>query len=182
MESAAHIYLSALPWLPKNSAVYASVTSGFVLRDAIKGGKSDWDAIVWERTVGGQFNCLAVSPDGRSIACGAVNGSIYSWNAQSGSPLSSPPRHSQNATCVAYSPDSRQIVSGSSDCTLRRWDAETGEAVGESLRGHTDWVRAVAYSPDGRCISLGTSRSGALPKLGQGAQTRHRWAKRICVE
>ena len=106
MESAAHIYLSALPWLPKNSAMYASVTSRFIPRDDIKGGKSDWDAIVWERTVGQPLHCIAVSPDGRSITCGAYDGTIYSWNAQSGSPLSSPPRHSNVVSSVAYSPDS----------------------------------------------------------------------------
>jgi WD40 repeat protein len=40
---------------------------------------------------------------------------------------------------VAYSPDGRHIISGSDDHTIRIWDAETGAAVGDPLKGHTDW-------------------------------------------
>ena len=38
-----------------------------------------------------------------------------------------------------------------SDHTIRIWDAQTGAPVGE-LKGHTGWVKSVAYSPDGRNI------------------------------
>ena len=58
---------------------------------------------------------------------------------------------------VAYSPDGRHIISGSDDQTIRIWDAETGTAVGNTLKGHTYWVKSVAYSPCGLHIISGSS-------------------------
>ena len=31
--------------------------------------------------------------------------------------------------------------------------AATGDAVGEALRGHTDWVESVSWSPDGKQLA-----------------------------
>ncbi|CCA77564.1 hypothetical protein PIIN_11541, partial [Serendipita indica DSM 11827] len=39
--------------------------------------------------------------------------------------------------------------------TIRLWDANTGQSLGEPLRGHERWVRAVAFSPDGSRIVSG---------------------------
>jgi WD40 repeat protein len=38
---------------------------------------------------------------------------------------------------------------------VRVWDASTGEELKE-LKGHTDWVRSVAFSPDGKHIVSGS--------------------------
>ena len=57
---------------------------------------------------------------------------------------------------VAYSPNGRHLISGSADRTCRIWDAETGVAVGEPLRGHTEYVLSVAYSPNGQHIISGS--------------------------
>ena len=62
---------------------------------------------------------------------------------------------------VAYSPDGCHIISGSHDRTIRIWDAKTGDAVGDPLKGHTDWVWSVAYSPDGWHI-ISRSNDGTI--------------------
>ena len=76
MESAAHIYLSASYWLPRNSLLSKTLSQSLSFADMIKGKKEVWDAAVWERTIDQQLNCIAVSPDGRSITCGAEDGTI----------------------------------------------------------------------------------------------------------
>ena len=48
------------------------------------------------------------------------------------------------------------IVSGSSDKTIRIWNAEPSVAVDKPLKGHTKWVRSVAFSPDGQHIVSGS--------------------------
>jgi WD40 repeat protein len=40
--------------------------------------------------------------------------------------------------------------------TIRIWDVETGAGVGNPLKGHTSYVKSVAYSPDGRHIISGS--------------------------
>jgi WD40 repeat protein len=53
---------------------------------------------------------------------------------------------------VAFSPNSKQVVSRSEDKIVRLWDATTGMAL-QTLEGHSDWVRSVAFSPDGNLLS-----------------------------
>jgi WD40 repeat protein len=49
---------------------------------------------------------------------------------------------------VAFSQDGSQVVSGSDDKTVRIWNTMTGDVEAE-LKGHTDWVRSVAFAQDG---------------------------------
>jgi WD40 repeat protein len=48
------------------------------------------------------------------------------------------------------------VASASSDGTVRLWDVAMG-AVLQTLRGHTGWVRGVAFSPDGRTVVSASS-------------------------
>jgi WD40 repeat protein len=51
-------------------------------------------------------------------------------------------------------------VSGSDDSTLKVWDLERGEEI-RTLKGHSNWVSAVAVSPDGR-MAVSGSRDNTL--------------------
>ena len=51
-------------------------------------------------------------------------------------------------------PDGRTLVSGAIDGTVHLWDANSGKYK-ETLEGHTDWIRSVAFSPDGKILASG---------------------------
>ena len=62
--------------------------------------------------------------------------------------------HLAGVNSVAYSADGQWIASGSIDGTVRVWSAVDGTEAA-TLRGHTDWVRGVAFSPGGDLAPLG---------------------------
>jgi eukaryotic-like serine/threonine-protein kinase len=56
---------------------------------------------------------------------------------------------------VAFSPDGTRLAAGCRDNTIRLIDVATRQQVAE-LRGHTDYVHAVAWSPDGTRLVSGS--------------------------
>jgi hypothetical protein len=73
---------------------------------------------------------------------------------------------------VALSPDSRTAVSASDDGTLRVWDLDESKEP-SCLRGHNNWVNAVAVSPDGRhAISGSTDATARVWDLQSGQELR----------
>ena len=80
------------------------------------------------------------------------------------------PGHDHSVSAVRFIPSGAAgspssgnlLVSASRDKTLRIWDVSTGYCV-KTLRGHTDWVRAVAPSFDGRwLLSAGNDQTPRL--------------------
>ena len=61
-------------------------------------------------------------------------------------------RGTDSFTCAVFSHNSNLIASGSGDGSVEIWDSGTGELVVGPLRGHTDWVRAIAFSVDSRRV------------------------------
>ncbi|KAI9705758.1 MAG: hypothetical protein M1820_005006 [Bogoriella megaspora] len=64
--------------------------------------------------------------------------------------------HGSTILCMQFSPDgSDRLVTGSGDATARIFDCDTGTSFA-TMKGHTDWIFAVAWSPDGSMIATGS--------------------------
>jgi WD40 repeat protein len=120
---------------------------------------------------------LCFAPRGSLLACGCRDGSVRLWDAatwQGGRIFQH--RHPAGAESVslwglAFAPDGATLASACWDGSVKLWDVAGGREL-ETIRGHADPVKAVAFFPrDGRRLATasvdGTVRLWDLP-VGQG--------------
>ncbi len=102
---------------------------------------------------------VAYSPDGKTLASGAEDGTIKLWDVATGQNVAVLEGHISSiindVSSIAYSPDGKTLASGSWDNTIKLWDIATGSNVA-TLQGHTGWITSVAYSPDGKILVSGS--------------------------
>jgi WD40 repeat protein len=94
---------------------------------------------------------IALSPNGRLLAGGTLDGVTEVWQVSNGLVLSTLRGHEQQITAVAFDPESKLLATASIDNTARIWRARTGEEVAW-LRGHDGAVWSAEFAPDGRTI------------------------------
>ncbi|KAJ7205925.1 quinon protein alcohol dehydrogenase-like superfamily [Mycena haematopus] len=159
IQSAPHIYLSALALAPQQSRIVNHFRPRFPLLLSAGIGRME----VWPATMSvlekhtDSVTSVAFSPDGKQIVSGSGDKTVRVWDAESGEVVAGPFNgHTNRVTSVAFSPDGKRIVSGSYDKTVRVWDAESGEVVAGPFNGHTNSVTSVAFSPDGKQIVSGS--------------------------
>src|SRR5262249_28307133 len=70
------------------------------------------------------------------------------------------------ALSIAFSPDGKRLASASGDRTIKIWNTDVSSAVArhpdagkqlETLLGHTDAVKSVAWGPGGRRLASGSA-------------------------
>ena len=116
--STPHLYLSALPFSPKNSQITKKFGGGFsqVLKHVSEHNFS-WPVI--QHVLHGHSNGVwsaAFSLDGKCIVSGSSDKTIRLWDAETGEMVQPPLEgHESAVLSVAFSPDGKHIVSGSSD-------------------------------------------------------------------
>ncbi|KZT67318.1 WD40 repeat-like protein [Daedalea quercina L-15889] len=158
LESAPHIYLSALAFAPPDSEI-ARAWQDRLERRLVVHTKQQLEVLPLLRLRGHEswIRRVAFSADGRQIVSASLDGIIRFWDSGTGDAIGQPvqgPIH--EVVSVAFSPDGTRVVSASSErgnYSLLIWDAETGNTVGRPLEGHTGDVNSVAFSPNGELIA-----------------------------
>ncbi len=99
------------------------------------------------------IQALQVTPDGRQVIIGEIDGTLGIWDLESGDCLRSLKGHKSIIQAIALTPDGQRVVSGSWDKTLKVWALKTGQCtLTLQVEGNmsSNFVGAVAVTPDGR--------------------------------
>jgi WD40 repeat protein len=101
--------------------------------------------------------CLALSPDGKTLAGGGCSRIAHLWDLATGKELGRLPKMESYLSCLAFSPDGKTLATACPSRPLRLWDVATGNALPAWANNQ---IRAdcVAFSPDGRTLAIGYRR------------------------
>lgn len=110
---------------------------------------------------------VAFSPDGRRVACGAMDGAVHVFDVGSGKHIHKLDGHALPVRSLAYLPDSQTLLTACDDKHVHLYDAENAELL-DAVSGHGSWVLSVSPSPDGTSFVTGSSdRSVKLWSVAQ---------------
>ncbi|MBD2363667.1 hypothetical protein H6G36_21150 [Anabaena minutissima FACHB-250] len=98
---------------------------------------------------------VALSPDGKLLATGDIDGQIRLWQVVDRKKLLTFKGHKGWVWTVAFSPDGQTLATGGHDTLVKLWDLQTGDCL-KTLNKHTGCVWSVSFSPTGQTLASGS--------------------------
>ena len=126
-------------------------------RDGERKQTLELPATTAETPKNGRFaQSVAYSPDGKRIACGAMDGTVAVFDVKTGKCAHTLAGHVAPVRDVTFSPDGKTLYTASDDGYAHVYDAHNKSLI-ESLSGHKSWVLSLTASPDGTALVTGSS-------------------------
>ncbi len=100
------------------------------------------------------FTGLALNPDGSMLAFGADDGSLTTWDINTGRRLQALLGLTANSKQLIFSPDGQLLISGNQDGQIQVWEVRSGQLL-QTLSGHTAEVTHLLLGHQGRFLISG---------------------------
>jgi WD40 repeat protein len=132
--------------------------SGGVLATAHQGKVQVWSAGGGHSTLPSRgtppvLRALAVSPDGKLLACGC--GKLFLLVSLVSDAVQAVEAHDGEVRALAFTPDGRYLASGGADGLIRVWELPTGKMI-KTLANVFSPVNALAITPNGKWLASGS--------------------------
>jgi WD40 repeat protein len=115
---------------------------------------------------------VAFSPDGQTLAVGALTESVWLWRVADGTLQDFLQTLDSPVHSVSFSPDGTLLAAGGKHGIVHLWRTADGARL-HTLTGHKEPVCGVAFSPDGQMLASG-SEDGTVQlwQVADGAPVR----------
>jgi WD40 repeat protein len=98
--------------------------------------------------------CVALSPDGNTLATGSYDQKIKLWKVETGEEMRTLSGHNGCVFDLSFRPDGKILASASADRTVKLWDVASGERR-DTLSQSLKELYTVAFAPDGKRLAAG---------------------------
>lgn len=114
-----------------------------------EGARAPKQRLHWEC---GHVLCVAISPDGKSLATGEFGGLAKVWDAATGKEVATLEPGFGAVYGLAFTPDAKTLVIGGDAEAVRLFDIASRRERA-ALEGHRFSVRSLAIAPDGKTLA-----------------------------